>query len=219
MTKDGRPSRIADIRYFHPDKYRYLEGNDEAVAFGRRLALYLNGEGYSLGSYPALYLLLTTALPRGTVQVTDEGGDWWQRYTHVGVPETFPSENSNEVALSATVAALTAIRPDLAAVVRSAVDIVTTQREDLRFLVRRQHTKRYLIEISFNVATWPRESYLFTSVEDKASGAFLEGPGLPYVPVFQPPGGRVRVKDVETELPSYRPRQRPVMSKMLRLRG
>jgi hypothetical protein len=219
LTKDGRPSRISDIRYFHPNRDSYLKGNAEAVAFGNRLAFYLNGEGYSLGTYSALYLLLTNALPHGTVRVTDDGGEWWQRYTHVGVPDSFPSDNGYEVAVGATVAALTTIRPDLASTVESAAAIVATHGEDLRFLVRRQNTKRYVIEISFNVATWPRQSHVFTSVEDRASGAFLEGPGLPHSHSFAPPSGPVRVKDIEDELPSYRPRQRPVTSKILRLSG
>ena len=81
MTKDGRPSRITDIRYFHGDRHNYLRGHDDAVAFGRRIAWFLNGEGFSLGAYPQLYLLLTPTLVAGTVEVTDYGGDWWQRYT------------------------------------------------------------------------------------------------------------------------------------------
>jgi hypothetical protein len=80
MTKDGRPSRINDIRYFHGHKHKYLEGLRDAEAFGRRLAWLLNGEGFSLGAYHSLYIFLTPSLEPGVIQITDDGGDWWQCY-------------------------------------------------------------------------------------------------------------------------------------------
>src|SRR5262245_46674294 len=114
MTKDGRPSRITDIRYFHGDRHAYLKGHEDAVAFGRRIAWFLNGEGFSLGAYPQLYLLLTPTLDVGAIEVTDCGGEWWQRYTHVGVPCDFSSRaDTAELVRQGTVAALKAIRPDL----------------------------------------------------------------------------------------------------------
>jgi hypothetical protein len=88
MTKDGRPSRINDIRLFAGDRASYLERQDEAVAYGRRVAWFLNGEGFSLGSFPALYVLFTPSLEIGSVQVTDDHGDWWHRYVHVGVEKS-----------------------------------------------------------------------------------------------------------------------------------
>src|SRR5262245_40571633 len=92
MTKDGRPSLLNDIRHFYGTnsrESRYLEGHEDAVAFGRRLAWLLNGERVSLGAYSALYLLFTPSLEPGATSVTDEGGEWWQRYTHIGVPREF----------------------------------------------------------------------------------------------------------------------------------
>ena len=37
MTKDGRPSRINDIGYFFGNVHTYLQGHEDAIAFGRRL--------------------------------------------------------------------------------------------------------------------------------------------------------------------------------------
>jgi hypothetical protein len=67
MTKDGRPSLITDIRLFAGERYNsapYLEGQEEAVAYGRRIAWLLNSEGFSLGAFPALYVLFTPLLER-----------------------------------------------------------------------------------------------------------------------------------------------------------
>jgi hypothetical protein len=50
MTKDGRPSLLNDIRHFYGinrRESRYLEGHEDAVAFGRCLAWFLNGERVS----------------------------------------------------------------------------------------------------------------------------------------------------------------------------
>src|SRR6516164_2696803 len=111
--KDGRPSRIRDIRYFHGLAYRYLEGHHDAVAFGRRLGWLLNGESLSLGAYHSLYILFTPSLELGLVEITDEGADWWHRFVRVGVPPDFPNAgHASEVVVRGTVAALKAIRPE-----------------------------------------------------------------------------------------------------------
>src|ERR1700734_3722569 len=93
MTKDGRPSRINDIRYFYGDKHTYLKGHEDVVAFGRRIAWYLNGEEYSLGLHTASYICLTPSLPTNAIEVTNEGGDWWQRNTYVGIPKELPTND------------------------------------------------------------------------------------------------------------------------------
>ena len=54
--KDGRPSRLFDIRYFSPDRNSYLKGKENVTAYGRRMAWYLNAEELSLGAYHSLYL-------------------------------------------------------------------------------------------------------------------------------------------------------------------
>jgi hypothetical protein len=175
VTKDGRPSRINDIRYFFGDRHSHLEGHNDAVAFGRRIAWFLNGEDFSLGAYPSLYIFLTPSLAPGAVQVTDDGGDWWQRTTHVGVPEDFPDRpDAAEIVRSGTVAALKAIGPECSSVIDHADEIVRTHRDDLRFLLRTRRTKRFTMEVSFTIAVWPQPSLLFVSLVEHASGAFLD---------------------------------------------
>lgn len=180
MTKDGRPSRINDIRYFHGSLHTYLEGHSEEIAFGRRLAWFLNGEGFSVGAYPALYIFFTQSIEPGAIQVTDYGGDWWQRYTHVGVTADFPNNPDaiNQIK-QGTVAALATIRPEQAEVIENAAEIVDLYRDRLRFLLKRHSTKRFETEISFNIAAWPEPSSLFVSLTDLSSGDFLETTPIP----------------------------------------
>jgi hypothetical protein len=244
MTKDGRPSRINDIRYFHPNKKVYLEGHHDVVAFGRRLAWYLNGEGFSLGAYHSLYIFFTPTLASGAIQITDEGGDWWQRYTHVGVPQDFPNANTRELVVSGTLAALKAIRPDLTAAVQHAEQLAVAHGDDLRFLVKTHQTKRYVVEISFNISVWPEPSLLFVSLTDRQSDTFLEAPPFAmqfYAEAFDL-AGAIKVTDTSVTIrphPSFSamltsarhggplvkmisqflPKSRPAMSKLVRRRG
>lgn len=202
MTKDGRPSRINDIRYFHGETRHspYLKGHEEAVAFGRRLAWYLNGEGVSLGAYTALYILFTPSLAPGHIQITDDGGEWWQRYTHVGVPLDFPNvPDSSEIVTQGTIAALKAIRPDLANLISDAEQIVREQGDNLRFLLKTRETKQHIIDISCTIAVWPQPSHLVVSLSDRSTGAFLEAPPIPvqfYAEVFDL-AGAIRVTKAE----------------------
>jgi hypothetical protein len=245
MTKDGRPSRINDIRYFHGGIDKYLEGHNDAVAFGRRLAWLLNGEGCSLGSYPSLYILLTPSLEPGAIKVTDYGRDWWQRYTHVGVPQNFPNTgDASDLVTCGTVAALKAIRPDLTTIVESAEQTVRMHGDDLRFLLKTRQTKRFTIDISFNIAVWPQPSFLFVSLTDGSSGAFLEAPPIPmlfYTQAFDL-AGAIKISDVAAAiLPNqsvgarltssmyggplvkaiteFHPRTKPPLSKLVKRRG
>jgi hypothetical protein len=198
MTKDGRPSRINDVRYFHGDIHKYLEGHNDAIAFGRRLAWLLNGEGFSLGAYPSLHIFLTPSLNPGVVQVTDYGGDWWQRYTHVGVSRDFPNtSDAAELVMSGTVAALKAIRPDLATMIEAAERMVRMHGDDLRFLLKTRQTKRFTIDVSFTIAVWPQPSLFFVSLTDLSSGTFLEASPIPlrfYAEAFDL-AGAIRVPD------------------------
>lgn len=179
MTKDGRPSRIKDIRYFFGDKHRYLEGHNDVTAFGRRIAWFLNGENFSLGAYPALYIFLTPLLKPGRIEVTEYGGEWWQRYTNIGVPEDFEGRpDAAEIAMSGTVAALKAIRPDCRAILDYADDVVRRHGNDLRFLLKTRRTKQFTVEISFTISVWPEPSFLFVSLIEHSSGAFLEAPPI-----------------------------------------
>lgn len=181
--KDGRPSRINDIRIFWGGETSrasgYLKGCEDAVAFGRRIALYLNGERYSLGAHSALYLFLTTALEPKTVKVTDEGAEWWHRYTHVGVPNGFPDfANASEIVVQATIDALKANRPDLTDMVESAARVTRREAENLRLLIKTRRTKKLIIDTSLAIDVWPRPSHLFLSLTELASGAYLEAPPI-----------------------------------------
>jgi hypothetical protein len=193
MTKDGRPSRITDIRHFFGDLHSYLNGQEEAVAFGRRIAWFLNGEGFSLGAYPALYLFFTPSLEPGTVQVTEYGGDWWQRYTHVGVSSDFPNvPDAQELVTRGTASALVTIRPDQSELIRHAEALVCKHGMQLRFLLKRHETKRKAVEISFNIAAWPNPSHMFISSTDKMTGAYAEAEPIPlrfYEEAFHLAGG------------------------------
>ncbi|HEY5289032.1 MAG TPA: hypothetical protein VIJ59_03250 [Caulobacteraceae bacterium] len=180
MTKDGRPSRINDIRYFHGDVHSYLEGHHEEVAFGRRLAWFLNGEGLSLGTYPALYIFFTQSIEPGATKVTDYGGDWWQRYTHFGVTADFPNTpESGKQIKRGTIAALTAVRPENKQTIENAAKIVQVHKDKLRFLLKTRSTKRFRTEISFNIAAGREPSSLFVSLTDLSSGDFLEAAPIP----------------------------------------
>jgi hypothetical protein len=245
MTKDGRPSRINDIRYFSGDERRYLEGHNEAVAFGRRMAWLLNGEGFSLGAHPSLYIFLTPHLTPGAIQVTDRGGDWWQRYTNVGVPRDFPNtSDAHDVIVRGTVSALSANRPDLVTMVRDAEQSVRSRGDELRFLLKTRQTRRFIVDISFNIAAWPQTSFLFVSLTSRATGAFLEAPPIElqfYHEAFQL-AGLAKVTDdtasvspnksMGAQLTSMRhggplvmpisesvPKERPTLSKLVKLRG
>lgn len=174
------------------------------MAFGRRLAWFLNGEGFSLGAYPALYLLFTPSLEPGTIQVTDYGGDWWQRYTHVGVPPDFPNvDDAQECVMSGTVAALLAIRPDQSDLIRNADQLVRQRGEELRFLLKRKETKRQIVEVSFSIGVWPSyPSQLFVSRTDTLTGTYSEAEPISlrfYDEAFDLAGG-IKVTDAGTKV-------------------
>lgn len=214
MTKDGRPSLITDIRLFVGERYPsspYLKGQEEAVAFGRRIAFFLNGEGFSLGSFPALYVQFNPSMEPGSVRVTNEGGDWWQRYVHVGVAKDFLNNSDvfNTLA-NGIVDALSAVRPDQKGLIRRAAETVREHGADQRFLLKRSETAKLIVEISFNIATWPQPSQLFIAHIEKANpivlGHYAEGFSL---------AAGIRLMDA-TNLTE---RHRPALSKLVKPRG
>ena len=178
MTKDGRPSLINDIRLFVGDRSissPYLKGQEEAVAYGRRIAWFLNSEGFSLGAFPALYVLFTPSLKPGLVRATNEGGEWWQRYVHVGVTEDFPNApDTPDVVMRGIVDALLEVRPDQVDLIRRADAIVREHGEHLRFLLKRRDMAKQVVEISSNIAAWPKRSNLFIAHIDKKTGVYSE---------------------------------------------
>ncbi|WBH17199.1 hypothetical protein [Sphingomonas radiodurans] len=175
MTKDGRPSLINDIRLFAGDRYSYLEGQHEAVAYGRRIAWYLNGAGFSLGSFPALYVHFAPSIEVGSARITDNHAEWWHRYVEVGVTKEFPDGlDTLEIAMRGIVAALLTVRPEQADTIGRADMVVREQGEHLRFLLKRNETKKLVTEVSFNIKAWPEPSFLFISHTDKATRAYSE---------------------------------------------
>jgi hypothetical protein len=178
MTKDGRPSLINDMRLFVGESSTsssYLKDQEDAVAFGRRITWLLNSEGFCLGAFPALYVLFTPSMEPGSVQATDKGGDWWQRYAYVGVTNDFPNiPDAYDKATRGIVDALIAMRPDLEEIIRFADATVREHGERLRFLLKRREMAKVCVEISFNIAVWPEPSYLFIAHIDKVDAIYRE---------------------------------------------
>ena len=179
MTKDGRPSLISDIRLFAGERGAswYIKEQEERVAYGRRLAWYLRSLQFSLGHYPALYVVFNPSLATGDTELLDEprGESWWHRYVQVGVPPGFlDGPETHAVITEGIVEALVAVRPDQADMIRSAGAVVREQGSRLRFLLKRRETKKLVVEISSNIAVSPKPSQLFISHTDKATGVYRE---------------------------------------------
>ncbi len=180
--KDGRPSRLFDIRYFSTDRHSYLKGKANVTAYGRRMAWFLNAEELSLGAYHSLYLCFTPSIEPGAVVVTDEGAEWWHRYTYVGVSDEFPDcSDAADIAMRGTVAALQAIRPDAREIIDRADEAVRQHGEELRFLIRSQSYKQFILKVATTIATDPNPSLLYVSLTDRESGAFVELAPVPVI--------------------------------------
>lgn len=201
--KDGRPSHIFDIRYFSPNRNSYLEGREDVTAYGRRMAWFLNAEGLSLGSYHSLYICFTPTIEPGTVEVTDEGGDWWQCYVDVGVPDGFPcNRDATEIALRGTVSALKTIRPDAYEIIDSADGQVREHGAALRFLIRSKPYARYILTIATTIPTYPASSLLYVTITDKESCKYIELapiPGGHYADAFHDASG-IGIRDLDVEV-------------------
>jgi len=222
MTKDGRPSLINDIRLFAGDRSissPYLKGQEEAVAYGRRIAWLLNSEGFSLGAFPALYVLFTPSLEPGLVRATQEGGEWWHRYVHVGVTADFPNApDTLEVVMRGIVDALIEIRPDQVDLIRRSDAIVREHGEHLRFLLKRRDMAKQVVEISSNIAVWPGPSNLFIAHIDKTTGVYSEADPIAlgfYTEGFDLVGG-IRLEDAANLKEVH---SRPAMSNVVKRRG
>jgi hypothetical protein len=154
-----------------------LEGQEEAVAFGRRLAWYLRSRQFSLGAYPELYVVLDPSMPTGDVELLEEpcGESWWHRYVQVGVPPGFlDGPDALAVITQGIVDALVEASPDQAEMILNAGDVVREHGPRLRFMIKRKETKKLVVEISSNIESWPKPSKLFISHTDKATGVYRE---------------------------------------------
>lgn len=247
MTKDGRPSLINDIRHFVGEPpYSYLDGHREAEAFGRRIAWFLNGEGFSAGAHTAIYLHFTPDIVSGSVRVTDEGGMWWHRFTHVGVPAGFPEvPDAEEIIKRGTVEALVAARPDQADLIRHAEQVVRANGAELRFLLKRLSSRKRTVDVSFSIGAWPSPFRLHVSILDDESDAYLEttpvvlrgmhDDAFDLVGAVRVAGIAIRIEPrrsytasltsrdyggpLSLDIDSFVPRPRPVMSKLVKRTG
>jgi hypothetical protein len=114
----------------------------------------------------------------------------------------------------------------------------------LRFLLKSRETKRFVVDISSNISEWPQPSYLFVSLTDRSSGQYLESAPveLMFYQYALHLAGTVRVstdtirivpnksigaqltaaqhvRDLDKPISEFFPRQRPIFSKCLKLRG
>ncbi len=180
MTKDSRPSRLCDIRLFAGHEHKYLEGHEEVVAFARRLAWYLNGEGFSIGAHTHMYVFFSPSTPVGEAKPTDYGGDWWQRYTHVAAPRQLTKTPGTDEKLRAgIVEALKANRPDQEGLIESAAATVMKHGANLRFLMQQKLTKSYKSEVTFSIGSWGREpTYVQVFRTDCSSNALMASPRI-----------------------------------------
>lgn len=182
MTKDGRPSRIRDIRLFSGSRNDYLEGGEEAWAFARRLAWWLNGEDVSVGSNHTVYVYLSTQHPEGSVEpgpLARDAESWQMRYVTVGVDPASLTADTDRVAIDAVTRSLASLIPEQATLLAQAAETVDAAGADCRFLLRRKESAKEVLEVTSTIATWPAHSTLFVSLTDTATGSYRESPPLP----------------------------------------
>lgn len=178
MTRDGRPSRIKEIRLFCR-KDGNQEGVAEAMAFAQRLAWWLNGEGFGIGHDPVVHLALDPGMPEGAIEAKPPKftpDDWWFRDVSVGVPADFPATDAATVAAQSVIACLKTLKPEDAELIDRAAQIVSATGADCRFLLKVKETTKEVMEISTTIAAWPTPSLLYVGVTDKATGAYLQAP-------------------------------------------
>ncbi|MFV0432594.1 MAG: hypothetical protein ACK5LO_01225 [Leucobacter sp.] len=178
MTKDGRPSRIKDIRLFGSAR-GYLQEVDGAVAFARRLAWWLNGEGFGIGHDPALYVAFNPELPEGAIEAKPPKftrDDWWFREVSVGVPDGFPGDDAESIAIRGLIDCLKTLKPDDAELIDRAAEVVSAAGGDCRFLLRVKETSKEITEISTTIGAGSEPSLLYVGLTDRATGAYREAP-------------------------------------------
>ncbi|MBP2157477.1 MULTISPECIES: hypothetical protein [Asticcacaulis] len=203
MTKDGRPSRINDIRLFAGSAANDLKGFEEQVAFGRRLAWWLNGEGVSIGAHTALYVWFADDISVGRVDPTDRWCDWWFRYAKIGVNASFPGIDAGTQIEEGIVAGLKAAAPALAETFDRGARTVKAHGDKLRFLLKERETKRYKMEVSCTLAAGPTNSLLYVSLQDKASGLYYEAPPAEAETIYFDTSyfaGLVKVRDLSASI-------------------
>nr|NLD41153.1 hypothetical protein [Actinomycetales bacterium] len=178
MTKDGRPSRIKDIRLFGSG-FEGWEGAREAEAFARRLCWWLNSEGFGIGHDPALYVDFNPELPAGEIVAQPPKftpDNWWFREVAIGVPDGFPGADAASRVPQGVAACLKALKPEDAELIDEAARIVSEHGDACRFLLKVKETAKELTEVSTTIGVWPGPSLLFAGLTDKTTGAYREAP-------------------------------------------
>ncbi|MBM9463428.1 hypothetical protein JL108_08195 [Aeromicrobium sp. YIM 150415] len=181
MTKDGRPSRLRDIRLISGPHFTYEEGCEQAKAFARRLAWWLNGEELSVGSNHTVFVRLSTELAPGVAEpgaLSRDADSWQKRDVAVGVDPASSADEADRVAMEAVELSLTALAPQHAGSIARAAETVREAGADCRFLLRRKETTKEVVKCSSTIATWPAASRLFVSLTDKTTGEYREAPPI-----------------------------------------
>lgn len=176
MTRDGRPSRLKDLRIF---TWCDWPGSRETEAFGRRLAWWLNGEGFGIGHDPSLYITLDPSLPELTVEAKPPKftpDDWWFREVAVGMPDDFPGSDAVSIAAQGIEACLRTLKPEDAELIERAMEIVSASGSECRFLLKVKETSKEVMEVSTTISVWPLPSLLYVGLTDKATGTYREAP-------------------------------------------
>lgn len=156
-----------------------LKGCDAAWAFARRLTWWLNGEGFSIGHNPALYARYTTDLPVDAVEAEPTRftpDDWWFRTIAVDIAKELPGVDFDGVAAEGIVASLKALKPQDGALIDKAVEIVTADGSQCRFLLKVKDSARQVVEISTTIGAGCEPSLLSVAITNKATGACREAP-------------------------------------------
>lgn len=199
--KNGGPSLLFDVRYFERDTSRALKSS-EVVAYGRRIAWYLNGEGVSLGAFHTLHVIFVSDAPDGAVEVASGTQEWWFQSVKVGVPS---SGGCTEILLEAvrkgTVAVLKALAPDAAELIDDADALVFEHGPSLRILVRTKIYKAVTLDVATTIPTYVADAKLIASVRDNTSDRRVELPSLPhgiYLQAFSE-ATAIRLSDIDLD--------------------
>lgn len=178
MTKDGRPSPLYDTRLYGGNGVTSLD-SPAAFAFAHRLTWWLNGEGFSIGHTPALYVVYTPELPIDAVEAEAPRftpDDWWFRTVRVGVPRDSSPQDAEQIARRGLIACLKALKPEDSALIDKADEIVTTAGNNCRFLLKVRDLAKQTIEISTTISVHREPSLFYVAMTDKTTGAYREAP-------------------------------------------
>ena len=112
--------------------------------------------------------------------MSEDGAEWWHRYTYVGVDPLFPMvPNSDELVMHGTVAALKAIRPDCGDIIDEADRLARRYKCQLRFLIKSRSQTRLLMKITSTISVWPDPCQLFVTLTDTQANRSIAADPVP----------------------------------------